>query len=478
MNGDLSRLVSAFLSGLFSCVLLAETAIAAESGPPGRPPLPRWRDNSGMVFVRGGKFVREGGHEVRVRSFYMDQCEVTNEQFCEFLNDGDAGHFNDKQEIEKQGDRYLPKTGKERWPVYAVSWEDAVAYARWAGKRLPTEAEWQWAAAGNQGRTYPWGDDPITPMRANFGGHVGHPQPVGSHTEGRTPEGIYDLSGNVAEWCGDWFAEDYYDRAPEESPAGPEQGERRVRRGGCWAMAAEHQTSAARGSSPPDYRPACIGFRCVRPARRVLVLLGENFAEIELAGYTGVLSWAAHTTKEGDYMIPKDVPAAEVPLIEVVVAGFAPEVHGMGGLNVRPHVLVKDLSDEDVDRFDAVAIPACVGSGRGQHTWAGQADLESDRAVAIVRRVHQNGGIISTMCAGAMTPRKAKLPLPERDGEAVAYDKDLRTATSLGPGVALEAACLLVHELVSEAEYRSFRRYNPWLFGGEDQFPPRVKRLR
>jgi hypothetical protein len=77
-----------------------------------------------------------------------------------------------------------------------------------------------------------------------------------------------------------------------------------------------------------------------------------------------------------------------------------------------------------------------------------------------------------------MTPRKAKLPLPKRDGQAVAYDKDLRTATSLGPGVALEAACLLVRELVREAEYRSFRRYNPWLFGGEDQFPPRVKSLQ
>ena len=79
----------------------------------------------------------------------------------------------------------------------------------------------------------------------------------------------------------------------------------------------------------------------------------------------GVLSWAAHTTKEGNYMIPKDAAEEEVPSIETVVAGFTPEVHGMGGLTIRPHVLVEDLSDEDVDRFDAVAIPACVGGGRG-----------------------------------------------------------------------------------------------------------------
>ena len=473
-----SRFWFVLLLGLSAFTVSPSRVMGAESEQQNRPPLPRWRDNSGMVFVRGGDFVRADEHKVRVRSFYIDQYEVTNEQYCEFLNDGYAAHFDVKQEIEKRGDRFVPRCCKERWPVYAVSWDAAVAYTRWAGKRLPTEAEWEWVAAGKQRRTYPWGDDPITPSRANFGGQVGHPQPVGSHPEGRTATGIHDLSGNVAEWCSDWFAEDYYSQAPEQSPTGPEQGERRVRRGGCWAMAAEHQTATARGSSRPDYRPACIGFRCVRPARRVLVLLGENFEEIELAGYTGVLSWAAHTTKAGNYMIPKGELAAEVPAIEVVVAGFAPEVHGMGGMNIRPHVLVKELSNEDVDRFDAVAIPACVGGGRGQHTWMGAAALESDRAVAIVRRIHTNGGIISTMCAGATTPRKANLPLPERAGEAVAYAKDLRTATSIGPGVAMEAACLLVRELVSEAEYRSFRDYNPWLFGSEGQYPPRMESLK
>ncbi|MFH1264450.1 MAG: SUMF1/EgtB/PvdO family nonheme iron enzyme [Planctomycetota bacterium] len=472
------RLVLAFAGGLALCSLVAAYAAASEPQEEKKPPLPRWRDNSGMVFVRGGEFVRGGKYKVRVRSFYMDQHEVTNEQYCRFLNDGNARHWNEIEEIEKQGEEFVPKCSRERWPVYAVGWHDADAYARWAGKRLPTEAEWEWAAAGKEGRKYPWGDKPITPARANFGKNAGHPLPVGSCLEGRTPEGIFDLSGNVAEWCGDWFDAGYYAKAPEDSPEGPDEGERRVRRGGCWAMDPEDETAAVRGSSPPDYRPACIGFRCVRPARRVLVLVGENFEEIELAGYTGVLSWAAHTTEEGNYMIPKDAPAKEVPAIEVVVAGFAPEIQGMGGMTVRPHLLVQDLAGQDIDRFDAVAIPACVGSGRGQHTWKGQADLESDQAVAIVKRVHAGGGIISTMCAGSITPKKADLPLPKHEGEAASYDKTLRTATSAGPGVALEAACLLVRELVSEAEYRSFRQYNPWLFGGQDQFPPRMESLR
>jgi putative intracellular protease/amidase len=475
MNRDIPRPASGLLGGFLACILSSAAVAAAEPEPNERPPLPRWRNNSGMVFVRGGEFTYRG-REVRVRSFYMDQCEVTNRQYCQFLNEGNAEHWNPDQEIEKQDAKYAPKPGKEEWPVYAVSWHDADAYARWAGKRLPTDAEWLWAAAGKEGRKYAWGNGPISPDRANYGGNVGHPQPVGSYPRGRSPEGIHDLTGNVAEWCDDWF--ELVESGAVKRPPAPEDGPRKIRRAGCYAMPAERESNTEFGTPSPDYRPKCIGFRCVRPARRVLVLLGENFEEIELAGYTGVLSWAAHTTKQGNYMIPKDAPTAEVPLIETVVAGFAPEVHGMGRLTIRPHVLVKDLSDEDADRFDAVAIPACVGSGRGQHTWAGQADLESARAVDIVRRVHRNGGIVSTMCAGAITPRKAKLPLPQREGEAVAYDKELRTATSLGPGVAMEAACLLVRELVSADEYRSFRRYNPWLFGGEDQFPPRMESLK
>jgi len=418
-----------------------------------------------MVFIRGGEFVREGKFKVHVRSFYMDQYEVTNEQYCAFLN-ADAAHarfWNDKQEIDNKGGRFVPRAGKERWPVYYVNVHDAEAYALWAGKRLPSESEWEWAAGGAGGHEYPWGKAPLTPARANFGNNVGHPRPVGSYPEGKSPLGLYDLVGNVAEWC-----LNDVDSAPKDT---------HVWRGGCWRLPAENQGVRARSPYKAEARVACVGFRCVRPTRRVLVLLGENFEEIELGAYTGVLSWAGHTKSAGNYVFRAGAP--EVPNIEVVIAGFRPEVRGMGGTIVRPHVLVKDLKAEDLDGFDAVAIPACVGGARGQHTWQGRADLESESAIAVVRRVHGNGGIISTMCAGAATLQAAKLPLPKRvPGEAVAYDKQLRTATSAGPGVALEAACLLLKELVDKEEYRSFRLYNPWLFGGRDQFAPRVQTLK
>lgn len=466
---------------VLACLFVTAATVALESRLPcaadeprgGKArPLPRWRDTTGMVFVRGGELLRDEKTRVPVRSFYMDQYEVTNEQYCAFLNDrGEDGksdhtkYWNDKQEIEKKDDKFVPKADKARWPVTFVNVPDAEAYARWAGKRLPNESEWEWAAAGADGRKYPWGNDPLTPARANFGKNVRHPRPVGSYAEGKSSLSLYDLVGNVAEWC-----RNDLDSSPKHT---------HVWRGGCWVMSEEHQGARARSPYKAEARVPCIGFRCVRPARRVLLVLGENFEEIEFGAYTGVLSWATHTTKAGNYMIPKDAPVPELPLVEVVVAGFASEVHGMGGMNIRPRVLVKDLKAEDIDRFDAVAIPACVGGGRGQHTWQGRADLESELAIALVRRVHANGGLISTMCAGSSTLQAAKLPLPKRvPGEAVAYDKELRTATSAGPGVALEAACLLLKELVSDGEYRSFRQYNPWLFGGKDQFPPRVESLK
>ncbi len=428
-----------------------------------------------MVFVRGGEFVREG-RKVRVRSFYMDRYEVTNAEYCRFLNDGHARQWNEKQEIENQSGKLVPKPGKERWPVYAVSWHDADGYARWAGKRLPAEAEWLWAAAGKEGRKYPWGNEPITPEHANYGGNVGHPQPVGSYPKGRSPEGICDLAGNVAEWCHDWFDPNY--AAPEDSPEGPPKGDHKIRRSGCFAMPAQRQTNAERGTPAPDYRPACIGFRCVRPARRVLVLVGENFEEIEFAAFTGVLSWASHTKQVSDYMMPRS-GAIDVATIEVVVAGFDAEVHGMGSMTIRPDVLVKDLRDAEIDRFDAVAIPACVGEGRGRHTSKGQEDMGSPPAVAIVRRVHQNGGVIATTCQSQQVLAKAGLAYRKAGPqEPVAWDPQGRTIACVGPSVAVETACALVKALVAENQYRSFRQYNPWLFGGKDQFPPRIEQLR
>ncbi|MBL7040680.1 MAG: SUMF1/EgtB/PvdO family nonheme iron enzyme [Pirellulaceae bacterium] len=250
-----------WLGGL-ALLLLAAGSSGSGDAAESKSPLPRWRDTSGMVFVRGAQFVF-GGRDVRVRSFYMDQYEVTNGEYCRFLNadTAHAKHWNDKQEIEKHDGKFVAKAGKRRWPICFVSWHDAEAYAGWTGKRLPTESEWEWAAAGPEGSKYPWGNAPLTPARANFGKNVGHPQPVGSYADGKNPLDIYDLTGNVAEGVSmTWIA-------PRSQP--------RIRIGrrhtpgaeavGSWQRSIKAPEPAAR-TSPKRACRASASAACVQPA--------------------------------------------------------------------------------------------------------------------------------------------------------------------------------------------------------------------
>src|SRR6266498_1531700 len=150
-------------------------------------------------------------------------------------------------------------------PVINVDWYDAAAYCAWAGRRLPTEAEWERAARGTTGRRFPWGDAEPTRTLANYlnqwrnGGGL---EPVGSHPQGTSPEGVQDLQGNVWEWVTDWYDAHYYEKGPNRNPKGPPEGTRKVIRGSGWESEAPLLRSAHRLNSDPRNRNHSLGFRC------------------------------------------------------------------------------------------------------------------------------------------------------------------------------------------------------------------------
>ncbi len=220
--------------------------------------------------------------QVFLDAFYIDRYEVTNALFERFA----AGNAY-RTTAEAEGWGWVFRASDGRWeklkgatwrapggagttaapthPVVQVSWYDADAYCKWANKRLPTEAEWEKAARGVDGRRYPWGED-WSASRANGDMSVKATRPVGGYAAGASPYDIHDMAGNVFEWVADWYDPGYYQKGAERNPAGPTAGQQRVLRGGGWHSRPIAVRAASRGSGMMDFRYNYTGFRCAKGA--------------------------------------------------------------------------------------------------------------------------------------------------------------------------------------------------------------------
>lgn len=240
-----------------------------------------------FILVPAGEFVMgsksgEGNpeeqpqHTVYLDAYYISKYEITNKQYADFLNairrhiDADEHKYIDLGDgdelIELVGEAYRPKDGFAKHPVVEVSWYGAQAFCKWLRGNLPTEAQWEKAARGTDGRRWPWGNE-YKPTFANLEGDGdGYTRlaPAGSFPKGISPYGIYDMAGNVWEWCLDWYDGDFYRNSPRKNPVCKnDKSGFRVIRGGGWNMTAASAWCSKRVRDTPDTSTHVCGFRPV-----------------------------------------------------------------------------------------------------------------------------------------------------------------------------------------------------------------------
>jgi iron(II)-dependent oxidoreductase len=271
MTGPSQILLGLGLIAIGATLALAPGAVAGRAVEPGMvliaagPFKMGSRQQDGKVGIQVG--VDElPQHEVALPAYLIDRTEVTAKQYKAFLNATERKPPGDPRFPEIYpwaAEGGVPKEF-ENHPVIYVTWSDAAAYCKWAGKRLPTEAEWEKAARGADGRIWPWGNT-FDPKKANVREtDAAGTLPVGSFPDGASPYGVQDMAGNVAEWTADW-----YEAYPGSTLKRKAFGINKVVRGGAWTLFAEPYSRAAHRSiaQDPEKRHRSIGFRCAKDAK-------------------------------------------------------------------------------------------------------------------------------------------------------------------------------------------------------------------
>lgn len=281
----MKRIASLLLiaGGTVTAIASAGPTAGGAAPPPKRPVAPDV-DTSAMVAIAASSFSmgqssaspapygdpwfldQRPVHPVSLSGYRIDRREVTVAEFALFLTyAGGEAHFDPDQPVERVTRGYLPVRGTENQPIRQVTWTAADHYCRWAGKRLPTEAEWERAAAGVEKRIYPWGADAPSCERAAFFTGASFcedgPTDVELRPRGKTPDGIADMAGGVAEWTADWYGA--YGAEAQADPTGPTEGTLKAVRGGGFLDGAVFLRAQARWGAAPTLRSDQIGFRCV-----------------------------------------------------------------------------------------------------------------------------------------------------------------------------------------------------------------------
>lgn len=257
----------------------AKTATPSSPAQTSIPPTPELsigstmisdKDNMTLLYVPAGEFtmgsetydVEKPVHTVTLDAYWIDQTEVTNKMYSLCV---EAGECNEPASASSYTHpSYYGNSEYDNYPVLYVDWNMAKTYCEWADRRLPTEAEWEKAARGEDANKYPWGNDAPNNNLLNYNSAIGDTTEVGQYPDGASPYGALDMAGNVWEWVNDWFSETYYSSSPSSNPEGPDSGQYRVVRGGSWNNNDNNVRSANRNRNDPTNTNNNIGFRCSR----------------------------------------------------------------------------------------------------------------------------------------------------------------------------------------------------------------------
>jgi len=227
------------------------------------------KDGMQLVYIPAGEFLMgsddnddpasQPAHKVHLDAFWIDKTEVTNALYAKCVN---SKNCLEPLSQSSGPNKYYGKAAYANDPVIYVSWYYAQMYCVWAGRRLPTEAQWEKAARGTDGRIYPWGNNPPDMNLLNFDGNIGEPVTADRYPLGASPYGVLNMAGNLREWVGDWFSPVYYRDLPSLNPKGPPTGMLKSLRGGAFDDHARDVRTFERFGHDPTSAGRNRGFRC------------------------------------------------------------------------------------------------------------------------------------------------------------------------------------------------------------------------